>query len=122
LVDTSVWIDHLHAPISPLVSRLDGDEVGCHPLVVEELALGSIRNRDVVLSSLQSLQSFPTLTHSELRDLVDRRRLWGRGLTAVDVHLLGSALVASGTLWTRDKRLNATARELGVPTMRAGKT
>lgn len=41
LVDTSIWIDHLHASEPGLVEFLGDDEVGCHPAVIEELALGS---------------------------------------------------------------------------------
>ncbi len=115
LVDTSVWIDHLHATEARLVGLLTDDEIGCHPLVVEELALGSIKQRDVVLGLLASLHQFPTVTHLEVLHLVDRRRLWGRGLSATDVNLLGSvALVNGAKLWTRDKRLKAACGEVGV--------
>jgi predicted nucleic acid-binding protein len=118
LVDTSVWIDHLHAADGELVALLGDDEVGSHPLVLDELALGSIKDRDVVLSSLGSLRSFPTITHDELLALVDGHQLWGRGLSAVDAHLLGSvALVAGGVLWTRDKRLLAAAADIGIASM-----
>ena len=64
LVDTSVWIDHLHTADPRLVSLLTDDEIGCHPLVVEELALGSIKQRDVVLDLLANLRQFPRVTHA----------------------------------------------------------
>jgi hypothetical protein len=115
LVDTSVWIDHLHGNEPLLVELLGRDEVGCHPLVIEELALGSIKRRDDVLRLLSNLAAFPVLTHAELRHFVDVRRLWGRGLSAVDAHLLGSAaLVGGATLWTRDKRLLAACGAVGL--------
>jgi hypothetical protein len=115
LVDTSVWIDHLHGNEPLLVELLGRDEVGCHPLVIEELALGSIKRRDDVLRLLSNLTAFPVLTHAELRHFVDVRRLWGRGLSAVDAHLLGSAALVSGALlWTRDKRLLAACGAVGV--------
>lgn len=115
LVDTSVWIDHLRAVESGLVDLLERDEVGCHPLVVEELALGSIKQRGDVLELLGRLRMFPQLNHDEALQLVDGKRLWGRGLSAVDAHLLGSvAVVPGGELWTRDKRLIAAGREIGV--------
>ncbi|UUZ45461.1 type II toxin-antitoxin system VapC family toxin [Janibacter limosus] len=114
-VDTSIWIDHLRAEEPELVARLQDDAVGCHPYVIEELALGSIRERDRVVGLLADLHTFPVVTHRELLELVDRRRLWGRGLSAVDTHLLGSvALVPGGRLWTRDRRLLAAARDVGV--------
>lgn len=116
LVDTSIWIDHLHAAEAGLVRLLGEDEIGCHHLIVEELALGSIRKRDVVLGLLSSLRQFPTVTHPEMLHLAERRRLWGRGLSVIDVNLLGSvALVDGGQLWTRDKRLKAVSVEVGVP-------
>ena len=116
LVDTSVWIDHLHAVEARLVNLLTADEIGCHHLVIEELALGSIKQRDVVLGLLSNLNQFPTVTHFEILHLVERRRLWGRGLSAIDVNLLGSvALVEGAQLWTRDKRLRAVCTEVGVP-------
>jgi predicted nucleic acid-binding protein len=115
LVDTSVWIDHLHSAEARLVSLLTEDEIGCHPLVVEELALGSMKQRDVVLGLLSGLYQFPTVTHLEILHLVDHRRLWGKGLSAIDVNLLGSvALVDGARLWTRGKRLRTICAEFGV--------
>jgi predicted nucleic acid-binding protein len=115
LVDTSIWIDHLHASEPSLVALLRDDQVGCHRSVIEELALGSIKQRDSVLALLESLHRFPILTHEEVMALVDGRQLWGRGLSAVDVHLLGSVMLVSGArLWTRDKRLLAACRDSGV--------
>ncbi|MCV7194738.1 type II toxin-antitoxin system VapC family toxin [Mycolicibacterium brumae] len=115
LVDTSVWIDHLHAPDARLSARLEADDVGCHQLVIEELALGSIANRAEVLALLANLTRFPEVGHREILHITDRRRLWGRGLSAVDVHLMAAvALVAGAKLWTRDKRLGRVAAECGV--------
>ena len=115
LVDTSVWIDHLRATDQTLTDLLGLDEVGCHPLVIQELALGSIKDRDLVLGSLARLRQCPTLNHDEVLTLVSSRELWGKGLSAVDVHLLGSALLSAGTqMWTRDKGLRATASSVGV--------
>jgi predicted nucleic acid-binding protein len=115
LVDTSIWIGHLHAPEPSLVTFLRDNLVGCHRAVIEELALGSIKQRDRVLALLANLQQFPALTHEEVMALVDGRQLWGRGLSAVDVHLLGSVMLVSGArLWTRDKRLLAACRDSGA--------
>ena len=115
LVDTSIWIDHLHSSDARLTDLLGEDEVGSHPWVIAELALGSMKHRAQVLDLLGNLWRFPVLSDGEVRTLVDRRKLWGRGLSVVDVHLLGAvALSAGSALWTRDKRLLAACRELGV--------
>ena len=115
LVDTSIWIDHFHASEPSLVAFLRDDQVGCHRAVIEELALGSIKGRADVLALLESLPGFPVLTHEEVMALVDGRQLWGRGLSAVDVHLLGSVMLVGGArLWTRDERLLAACRASGA--------
>ena len=77
LVDTSIWIDHFHASEPSLVALLNDNQVGCHRAVIDELALGSIKQRDHVLALLGSLQEFPVLTHQEVMALVDLRQLWG---------------------------------------------
>lgn len=49
LVDTSVWIDHLHQA-EPMLGSLHQDADGCgYPMSIGELALGTLRNRTVVL-------------------------------------------------------------------------
>lgn len=115
LVDTSVWIDHLHASEPGLVRLLDQDQVGCHPAVIEELALGSTKHREELLTLLESLHQLPTLAHGEVMTLVSLHHLWGRGLSATDAQLLGSvALVGGARLWTRDKRLASACQDAGV--------
>lgn len=115
LVDTSIWIDHLHRSEPRLVELLDGDAVACHPQIIEELALGSVRQRATILRLLADLPQFPVLEHREVLHLVEARRLWGRGLSAADAHLLGAVLVVPGArLWTRDKELAAAGVEAGV--------
>ena len=115
LVDTAIWIDHLHAAEPRLVELLGIDQVGAHPLVVEVMALGSINQRDVVLDLLANLYQFPTVAHHEVLHLTDRRRLCGRGLSAVDVQLMAAVVLIGGAqLWTRNKHLKAACAEAGV--------
>jgi predicted nucleic acid-binding protein len=116
LVDTSVWIDHLHSAEPELVSMLERSEVIAHPLVVEELAMGSIKDRGNLLAAMEDLTGCEVLGHGEVLALVEARSLSGNGLSPVDAHLLGSALLAQGAvaIWTRDKALRAQAKRLGV--------
>lgn len=115
LVDTSVWIDHLHRTEPRLVQELTHDEVGCHAMVIQELALGRLKDRGQVLDLLGALSRFPILRSDELLALVEARKLWGRGLSPVDAHLIGSCLlVPASRLWTRDRSLQSAAAAVGV--------
>lgn len=115
LVDTSVWIDHLHHVESSLVDALDESTVVQHPMLIGELALGSMRDRVVFLELLANLPEIEIATHAEVMHLVEERQLHGHGLSLVDAHLLASLLLTPGVrLWTRDKRLLKTAQSLGI--------
>ncbi len=114
LVDTSVWVDHLRRGNPALASALETVDVWCHPFVLGELACGNLRNREEILSLLAALPQLPMTTHAEALALVEGRSLMGTGLGWMDVHLLGSALLAGVPLWTLDQRLADAARRLGV--------
>ena len=115
LVDTNIWIDHLRKAEPVLVDLLERDQVCVHQSVITELALGNLKNRSVFLKALERLMLVRNVDDRGVRHLVEERRLWGRGLSAVDAALLASAVVTPGVaLWTRDKRLREAARDVGV--------
>lgn len=51
---------------------------------------------------------------TEVLELVERKKLWGRGIGWIDMHLLASALVTGCTFWTLDYALKQAAIENGV--------
>lgn len=112
LVDTSVWIRHLRHGDGRLVELLDKGGVYCHPFVIGELACGRLRNREELLSLLKALPATPVADHDELLAFITKRKLAGRGLGWIDMHLLASALLANCALWTLDKSLAAVAADL----------
>ena len=114
LVDTSVWVDHLRRDNAQLASRLVDGEVETHPFVLGELACGNLRRREELLSLMNSLPRVTAAEHDEVLAMVETRRLSGRGLGWVDVHLLASAMLGHTTLWTLDKRLAEQAQRLRV--------
>ncbi len=115
LVDTSVWIDHLRSRNETLAALLEGGEVLVHPFVIGELALGHLRQRDLILMSLQDLPCAKIASDPEVLRFIGERRLFGLGVGYVDAHLLAAALLTAGTLlWTLDARLLAAAKRLGV--------
>lgn len=115
LVDTNIWIDHLRKTELVLVDVRERDQVSVHQSVITELVLGNLKNRSFFLKMLERLMIVRNVDDQGVRHLVEERRLWGRGLSAVDAALLASAVVTPGVaLWTRDKRLREAARDVGV--------
>jgi len=115
LVDTSVWVDHLRRSEPDLIDALDSGLVLMHPFVLGELACGNLKCRTDVLSLMSALPQAAMATDNEALEFIDRRRLMGRGIGYIDVHLLASAvLTGTATLWTRDKRLSVVADDLAL--------
>jgi len=115
LVDTSVWVDYLRQSDPGLATALEEGRVLTHPFVIGELACGNLSRRAEVLTLLQGLPRAPLASDHEALELIENRRLMGRGIGYVDVHLLAAAaLDDDATLWTRDQRLAAAAAELGL--------
>jgi predicted nucleic acid-binding protein len=91
LVDTSIWIIHLRQGNRKLEKLLMDAEVMCHPFVIGELACGNLKNRNEIISLLQSLPMTPTIEFDEFLFFIDKNHLMGKGVGFVDVHLLASA-------------------------------
>jgi len=115
LVDTSVWVDHLREGTPRLEALLIDEQVLCHPFIVGELACRMLRNRSEILSLLGALPVARLADHGEVLGLLDSRRLYGRGLGWIDVHLLTSALLSESALWTLDGALQKAAGYLKIP-------
>ena len=112
LVDTSVWIGHLRAGNRMLRSLLAGGEVLAHPFVVGELACGTLRNREEILTLLQALPEAQVAEHEEVMRVVEREQLYGQGIGWIDAHLLASARLSRAALWTLDGHLSKIASQL----------
>jgi predicted nucleic acid-binding protein len=115
LADTSVWIDHLRGADAALAPLLESGRILMHPAVLGEIALGTLRQRDVVLRAMAGLPKAVVATDAEVLGLIDRHALHGRGIGWVDVHLLASTLLTPGVrLWSADRRLAEAAGQIGV--------
>jgi predicted nucleic acid-binding protein len=115
LVDTSVWIDHLRKSESRLRFLLDERQVLSHSFVIGELAMGSFKQRDVLLQGLCDLPRAIVAFDDEVLQFVSKRALFGMGIGYIDAHLLTAVRLRPGTLlWTRDKRLREVATKLGL--------
>lgn len=97
-----------------LAELLEEGEVSCHPHVIGELACGNLRRRSMVLSLLGELPLVPIAENEEVLALLDREKLYGRGLGWIDVHLLASAMLAECPIWTLDVSLKRAAARLRI--------
>ena len=114
LVDTSVWVDHLRRTELELVRLLDNGEVMIHPFIIGELACGNLSNRNELLTLFRNLPQAVVASHEEVVTLIEQESLMGKGLGYVDMHLLASSILSDCQLWTKDKRLVAVMKEIGV--------
>jgi len=124
LVDTSIWVEHLRTGDQALAALLEAGAVLIHPCVIGELALGSLRQREILLNALSDLPRASVATDAEVLHFIDHHALFGRGIGYIDAHLLAAAqLTAGAVLWTNDKRLHGVAAQLrlaAAPSRRGG--
>ncbi len=117
LVDTSVWIRFLanRAPYAVELDRLLSlNEVAGHELIYGELLIGDRGGRGKLLAAYEQMYQANIVPHRDVVTFVRDRKLHGRGVGWIDIHLLASALVDRLRLWTADPRFATLARELGV--------
>jgi predicted nucleic acid-binding protein len=114
LLDTSVWIDHLRRGDDRAAALLEQGDVVCHPLVIGELACGSLIRRAEILGLLGALPQATQAPHAEIVGFIDGHCLHGQGLGLIEMHLLWAAASQTHVLWTRDRRLRQMAQRLGV--------
>ncbi len=114
LVDTSIWVTHLRQGGRQMEKLLMDAEVMCHPFIIGELACGNLKNRNEIISLLQSLPMASTIEFEEFLFFIDKNQLVGKGIGFVDVHLLASAQLTGVPLWTADKRLKSAANQLDL--------
>jgi predicted nucleic acid-binding protein len=114
IVDTSVWVGHLRTGDAALTCLLEEAEVLSHPVVIGELACGSIGNRKEILSLLDALPKATVADDGEILLFLEQHALHGRGLGYIDVSLLASCFLSGAVLLTKDRRLANTAKKLNI--------
>ena len=115
LVDTSIWIDHINGGVPRLVDLLKQRRTLLHPMIVGEIALGSIGKRSRVLEDLCALPQAPVVGHAEVMAMIEWLKLSSTGIGYVDAHLLASVRqIEHATIWSDAKRLHAQAERLDV--------
>lgn len=94
---------------------LSQSQIVIHPWIIAELALGSLRNRTGTLAMLDLLPQARVARMTEVRHMIEARRLFNLAMGLTDTHLIASAVLDPPTLlWTRDKQLRRIAEGLGI--------
>jgi hypothetical protein len=88
--------------------------VSAHDFVYGELLVGDKGGRKALLAAYERMDHAPVVPHAEVVRFIRDRKLHGRGIGWIDVHLLASALVARLELWTIDPALATVAKGLGI--------
>ena len=114
LVDTSVWIDHFRKSDPRLIQYLENGDVLCHPFVVGELALGTLKHRAEILALIQDLPVIETASNTAVLAFIESQGLPGTGIGWVDAHLLAAASAVRCSILTHDRRLKAHAARLNL--------
>jgi predicted nucleic acid-binding protein len=116
LVDTSIWSRHFRSENSHLVALLKSDRVVMHPIVIAELSLYSWPDRMTVLATLEDMPKVIVASLEEVRELIEIRTLYDKGIGLIDAHLLSSIFIypIPTELWTADANLASAAKTLGV--------
>ena len=84
-------------------------------MIIGELACGSLRQRDTVLSLLQLLPQPHLASDEAVLTFLHAHALYNKGLGWVDMHLLcTTAMTPHCRLWTNDQRLKAQAQSLNL--------
>ena len=117
LADTSVWIDYLRSGNKELRQYLNQGQIVIHPFIITELALGSLKDRTKTLALLDLLPQVQVAQLSEIRTMIEARRLYNLGIGFTDAHLIASVLINPPTLlWTRDEQLRKVSEALSIHT------
>jgi predicted nucleic acid-binding protein len=120
LADTSIWIDHFRSGNKELRKHLNEGHIVIHPAIIAELALGSLHERTLqertkTLALLDLLPRVQVAQLSEVRRMIEARRLYSLGIGLTDAHLIASVFINPSTLlWTRDRRLRKAAEALSL--------
>jgi predicted nucleic acid-binding protein len=124
LADTSIWIDYLRSgnrsTNKEMRKHLNEGRIVVHPSIIAELALAlpekrPLQERTKTLALLDLLPQVRVAQLSEVRRMIEARRLYSLGIGLTDAHLIASVFInASTLLWTRQKRLRKAAEILGI--------
>ncbi len=114
VVDTSIWVEHFRNPSKPFAALIAEGGIALHPYVLGELALGGFPTNGLAADELAELPAAPISSASEVLAFIGWAELARTGLGYVDAHLLVSARLSRGRVWTNDQKLSQQASRFGL--------
>ncbi len=81
-----------------LRKHLNQGQIVIHPFIIAELALGSLKERTKTLALLDLLPQVRVAQLSEVRLMIEARRLYSLGIGLTDAHLIASVFLNPPTL------------------------
>ena len=106
LIDTSAWIQFFSkGGCQEVADLLSEDHVLIHSKILGELACGNFSERNKYLSDLKMLPHAIELSDQECLQFIEKDRLYGKGLSFIDIHLIASARVTDCNILTFDRAL-----------------
>ena len=112
LADTSVWIHHFRKPDDRILDTSRRRRLRMHPMVLGELACGNLPDRPVTLEILQQIPSLPVADDEDVLELIEAKRLNGRGVGWIDLHFVLACRATGSHFLTDDLRLREVAAEV----------
>jgi predicted nucleic acid-binding protein len=88
IADGSIWIDFINKGDTELEDQLKRRRIFVHPMIIGEIALGSITNHLVFLQELKKLPHAQTVSHAEIMATIEWLELSNQVIGYVDAHLL----------------------------------
>ncbi|MGJ8656074.1 MAG: type II toxin-antitoxin system VapC family toxin [Akkermansiaceae bacterium] len=115
LVDTDIWCNYFRYGNPHITQLIEHDLIATHPLIIGELAVGNLIDRDQTIQDLRAFHLIKPTTDEETHLLLKHHRLWEEGIQWNDLLILASAIASPGTLlWTQNRRLAKIAQQFSI--------
>ena len=116
IIDTCVWVEHLHSGIGVVHRLLDESRAVVHPDILGEVMLGCGEDRALVTKRLRLLPGIERPPQAIVELLVERHEIACKRIGWVDAVILCTAIAEKSrpTVLTFDRKLLREAIRLGV--------